>query len=56
MFIAKRTGDFMNNILYYQEDTQWSGDRDNAKKFDTKEEAIQESDFTGLYDVETEEV
>jgi len=56
MFIAKRNGNFLNNTLYFQEDTQWSENRSTAKKFSTKEEAIQESDFTGLYDVETEEV
>ena len=55
-FIAKRKGNFMGNILYFQEDTKWSESRSTAKKFSTKEEAIQESDFTGLYDVETEEV
>jgi len=56
IFIAKRKGNFMGNILYFQEDTKWSESRSTAKKFSTKEEAIQESDFTGLYDVETEEV
>ena len=56
MFIAKRKGNFMDNILYFQEDTRWSGSKETAKRFETKEEAISESDFTGLYDVETEEV
>ena len=56
MFIAKRKGNFMDNVLYFQEDTQWSASKETAKKFTTKKEAIQESDFTGLSDIEVEEV
>jgi len=56
MFIAKRKGNFMNNVLYFQEDTQWSESRETAKKFTTEKEAVQESDFTGLYDIEAEYV
>lgn len=55
MFIAKRST-FMNNFLYYVEDTSWSDDRSKAKKFNTKDEAIAESDRQKLYEVLTEEV
>jgi len=55
MFIAKRKT-FMDNFLYYVEDTAWSEDKRNAKKFNTKEEAIAESDRQKLYEVLIEEV
>jgi hypothetical protein len=55
MFIAKRSG-FMNKKLYYIEDTSWSEERDKAKKFNTKQEALSESDRQKLYEVSVEEV
>jgi len=55
MFIAKRKT-YMNKFLYYIEDTSWSEDKSKAKKFNTKEEAISESDRQKLYEVLSEEV
>ena len=55
MFIAKRRT-YMNKFLYYVEDTAWSEDKEAAKKFNTKQEAIAESDRKKLYEVLTEEV
>jgi len=55
MFIAKRIA-FMNQILYFEEDTKWTPDTSKAKKFKSKKEAIKESDRTGLYEVIAEEV
>ena len=46
----------MDNFLYYVEDTSWSEDKKNAKKFKTKEESIDESDRQKLYEILVEEV
>jgi len=45
----------MNEVLYYQEDTKWTSEKSKAKKFDTKKEALKESDRAGLYDISVEE-
>ena len=55
MFIAKRIA-FMNEFLYFEEDTKWTPDRSKAKQFNTKKEAIKESDRAGLYEIVLEEV
>jgi hypothetical protein len=55
MFITKRIA-FMNEVLYFEEDTKWTHDRSKAKKFKTKKEAIRESDRVGLYEIIVEEV
>jgi hypothetical protein len=55
MFIAKRIA-FMNEVLYFEEDTKWTPDRSKAKQFNTKKEAIKESDRAGLYEIVLEEV
>ena len=55
MFIATRIG-FMNEVLYYQEDTKWTSEKSKSKKFDTKKEALKESDRAGLYELIIEEV
>jgi hypothetical protein len=55
MFIAKRIA-FMDEVLYFEEDTKWTSDKTKAKKFLTKKEAISYSDDTGLYEIIVEEV
>ena len=55
MFIVKRIA-FMNEVLYFEEDTKWTPDRSKAKQFNTKKEAIKESDKVGLYEIVLEEV
>lgn len=55
MFIAKRET-FGGKVLYFEEDTKWTPEKSKAKKFNTKKEAIESSDRTGLYDLILEEV
>jgi hypothetical protein len=55
MFIVKRIA-FMNEVLYFEEDTKWTPNRSKAKEFETKKEAIKSSDATGLYELILEEV
>lgn len=46
----------MNEILYFEEDTKWTPDKSKAKKFETKKEAIKESDRAGIYELILENV
>ena len=46
----------MNNFLYFEEDTKWTANKEDAKRFATKEEGIKESDREGLYSLIVEEV
>jgi hypothetical protein len=55
MFIVKRII-FMNEVLYFEDDTKWTPNKLKAKKFETKKEAIKSSDSTGLYELILEEV
>ena len=55
MFIVKRIA-YMNEYLYFEEDTKWTPDKSKAKKFETKKEAIKSSDATGLYELILEKV
>jgi len=46
----------MNEFVYFQEDTKWTTDRSQAKRFATKKEALKESDRARLYELIIEEV
>jgi len=55
MYIAKRMG-LSESFLYFKEDTRWTTERSEAKLFENQDDAIKESDFTGLYDIIIEKV
>jgi len=55
MFIVKRIA-YMNEYLYFEEDTKWTPDKSKAKKFATKKEAISNADRVGLYELILENV
>jgi hypothetical protein len=55
MYIAKREGP-SGSFLYYKEDTRWTGEKSEAKLFETECAALSESDFTGLYEVILEKI
>ena len=55
MYIVKRIA-FMNEVLYFEEDTKWTPDKSKAKKFNSKLEGMNASDRTGLYDLILEKV
>ena len=46
----------MNEVLYFEEDTKWTPDKSKAKEFETKKEAIKESDRAGIYDLILEKI
>ena len=55
MYIAKREGP-SGSTLYFKEDTKWTLNKSEAMTFETSKEAIEYSDFTGLYDVTVEKI
>lgn len=59
MYIAKREG-FAGTWDYFQDNIndspKWTKDKEKAKKFSEKEEALTQSNLSGLYTILLEEV
>lgn len=55
MYIAKREGT-SGSFLYFKEDTKWTTEKSESMIFDNPKDAVEYSDFTGLYDIIVEKI
>jgi hypothetical protein len=59
MYIAKKEG-IIDGWDYFQDNVndspKWTKEKDRAAKFDTKEQALEHANKTGLYSITLEEI